>query len=409
MPERTQIERRDPEQSPSMPAPAPPVTDHALAGPAAPSALARLLGTPGGGPAARAAFLRLQQTAGNSAVQRLVAAPASTRPGVASGARPGATSPGPSVQRFWPFDDEEEGGGGGGGGEGGGGSGPAPGEEGEGGEGGAGPGPEPGEGGGGGYGPAPGEEGGEGGGQGPVPAEEGGSEGGEGGGEGSSGEGESSWWWPFDEEKSEPGSEEGGETPAEGTPGEGTPGGEPEGEPGSEGGVSEETPQEQYERLVGEGAKAVALGVVVRAYGFGGPNVASITYDPSLGDDGSTDSKDHKKGPGVPQFIKIGPSAIFAGGYTYTASTIYHEMEHVKQRTQAPPMESRALREFLAYSWQVIEGRGLLTKKYLRMNAVQAYKAYEAMTPDDQFMYQERYSQVVTLLRQLGPATPDET
>ncbi len=348
-------------------APAPPARDPAPVPLGVSADVTPLLAARARGSRAPQALLGLQRAAGNAAVQRIVAAVAT-----------------PAVQRFWPFDDEEEGAEGGeGGGEGGSeGAGPVPTEE------------EPGGGYGGEGGNGPSEE---------EPAE-GGEEPAEGGGEESSSEetsseGGSSWWWPFDGGESESGDEKpgGGETPAE------TPGEMP-GEPGSEEQVSEETPEETYNRLVGEGAYAAALAVVVRAYGFGGKNVASITYDPSIGDDGLTSGK---TGPDQPQRITIGSSAM-TGGYTYCASTIGHELQHVQQRTQAIPMESKALREFLAYSWQVIENRNLLSKKYLRANAVQAYEAYQAMTPDDQFMQQGRYGEIVTLLRQLGPATPEE-
>jgi hypothetical protein len=331
-----------------------------------------LLATSARGSRARDVLLGLQHTAGNAAVQRIAVA-----------------SAGPVVQRTWPFDDDEETveGGGEGGSEG---AAPSPTDEesdgGYGGEGGAGPSSEE--------------------------SSEGGEETVEGGGEstseGSPSDEGSSSWWPFDGGESESDGEEtvegGGEEPGGGE----TPGEMP-GEPGSEEEVSEETPEETFNRLVGEGANAAALAVVVRAYGFGGKNVASISYDPSIGDDGLTQNASGRKGlyPDEPQRITIGSSAI-SGGYLYCASTIGHEMQHVQQRTQAVPIESKALREFLAYSWQVIENRNLLSKKYLRANALQAYLAYQAMTEDDQFMQQARYADVQTLRQQLGPATPEE-
>jgi hypothetical protein len=152
---------------------------------------------------------------------------------------------------------------------------------------------------------------------------------------------------------------------------------------------------------VGEGANAAALAVVVRAYGFGGKNVASISYDPSLGMDGLTGGEPNER-----QRITIGPSAF--SYYSYCASVIGHEMQHVSQRIGPSPMESGALREFLAYSWQVIENRNLLKKDDQRANALQAYVAYQAMAENDQFMQQGRYAEVQNLRRQLGPATPVE-
>ena len=141
--------------------------------------------------------------------------------------------------------------------------------------------------------------------------------------------------------------------------------------------------------------------MVIRTYGFGGKNVASITYDPSLGKDGLTGGK-----PDERQRITIGPSAF--SYYSYCASVISHEMQHVSQRIGPSPMQSKAPREFLAYSWQVLENRNLLKKDDLRANALQAYLAYQAMTENDQFMQQGRYAEVQNLRRQLGPATPVE-
>jgi len=348
---RQALESRERDAPPRAPAPAHPARDPAPIPLETSADVPSLFAARVRGSRVRDVLLGLQHTAGNAAVQRIVAG-----------------STGPVLQRMWPFDDEDETaeGGGGGGSEG---AGPAPTDEesgdGYGGEGGTGPSE---------------EESTEGGGE----TEPGGEESVEGGEESTEGG-----------EESESG---GGETP-----------GEMPGEPGSDEQVSEETPEETFNRLVGEGANAAALAVVIRAYGFGGKNVASITYDPSIGDDGLTQNASGRKGlhADEPQRVTIGPSAI-SGGYLYTASTIGHEMQHVQQRTQASPMESKALREFLAYSWQVIENRNLLSKKYLRANALQAYLAYQEMTPEDQFMQQGRYGEVQTLRLQLGEATPEE-
>jgi hypothetical protein len=220
--------------------------------------------------------------------------------------------------------------------------------------------------------------------------------------------------WPFDDEEEtvegggEGGSEGAGPVPTdvEGggeqfVEGGGETPGETPGEPGSEEEVSEETPEETFDRLVGEGANAAALAVVVRAYGFGGKNVASISYDPSLGMDGLTGGEPNER-----QRITIGPSAF--SYYSYCASVIGHEMQHVSQRIDPSPMQSKAPREFLAYSWQVIENRDLLGKDDQRANALQAYLVYQAMAENDQFMQQGRFAEVQNLRRQLGPATPGE-
>ncbi len=345
------------------PSPARRVRDPAPVPLGAPMRMASLLAARAHGSCVPGVLIGLQHTAGNAAVQRIVA------------------DSGPAVvQRIWPFDDDEEGaeGGGEGGSEG---SGPASTEGdsggGYGGEGNTGP---------------SGDQ-----------STEGGDQSTEGDGssaEKSSTEGGSSSWWPFD--GGDQSTEDGGEsTEDREEPGGGESADETPAEPASDEQVSEETPEETFHRLVAEGANAAALAVVVRSYGYGGKDVASITYNPSLGNDGETSGK-----PDEPQRISIGPSAF--SYYTYCASVIGHEMQHVAQRIGRSPMQSKALREFLAYSWQVIENRNLLKKEDLRANALQAYLAYQAMTENDQFMQQGRYAEVQTLRQQLGAATPTE-
>lgn len=184
-----------------------------------------------------------------------------------------------------------------------------------------------------------------------------------------------------------------------------------------------ETPEEKFYRLVYEMEYAAALSLVIKTSGLGGKNVASITYDPGLvGKDGLTDSKPcpgkhpghavgaKGLGPDHPQFITIGPSAFTYP--SYCASVIGHEIQHVQQRTQEKPIEDPALKEFLAYSWQVLgPAASLLSKDDLRANAYQARAAYQAIQPardpeepDPKVMQTDRMNEVQSLLDQLGPA-----
>lgn len=200
---------------------------------------------------------------------------------------------------------------------------------------------------------------------------------------------ESSSSWPFDEEKSEPGVEPVGETL-----------------------------DEKFYRLVYEKEYAAALSLVVQATGSGGKNVASISYDGNIADDGQTDSKKcfathpghavgaKGRGPDHPQDIKIGRSAFTY--FSYCASVIGHEMQHVQDRTKEQPqqdtIEDKALGEFIAYSGQVLGPQANLSKKDLRANAFQAYQAYQAMTKEDQNEHLQRYWDLQNLRTRLGPA-----
>ncbi len=274
-------------------------------------------------------LLELQRAAGNEAVGELV------------------------VQRMWPFDDEE-------------------GEEDE----------EP---------PAEATEAvdeGYGGGEGGSPGwggEETGAGGGEGSGGYSEGYGESESYGEGGE------SEDYGYTPAE--EGESS---EAEGEFNAENAEPEtsETPtneldaNDQFDQAVAMGDNAQALNVVLYMRGFGGPNVASITYAPGQGDAGLT------SGPmGQPQAITIGPSA-FEAGMPYCASIIGHEVQHANQRTQSPAIENPDVREFLAYSWEVLDSGEAVSPADKRANAVQAMKRYSNMDGFDQATYMDRYEAV---------------
>ena len=107
-------------------------------------------------------------------------------------------------------------------------------------------------------------------------------------------------------------------------------------------------------------------------------------------------------GPGNPQRIRIGSSA-FGAGYAYCASVVGHEVQHANQRTQSPPIEDPNVREFLAYSWQVLDAPVPLGTDDLRANCVQAIKRYTLMEGFDQATHMDRYDGVKRVYNSLPP------
>jgi hypothetical protein len=200
-------------------------------------------------------------------------------------------------------------------------------------------------------------------------------------------------WWPFgggEEER-----DDGGYTPA----GDG-PTSEPEKK--EEEPVDEQSAEALFDGAVAAGNNGRALTIVVQGKGFGGPNVESITYVPGQGDDGLCQGK---LGPGNPQRITIGPSALSAG-YQYCASVVGHEVQHAAQRTQSSPITDSHVREFLAYSWQVLDGPPL-SPADRKANAVQAMKNYAGiLSPEDKFFYEPKFDQVRDVYNSLPATTP---
>jgi hypothetical protein len=288
---------------------------------------------------ATAMLLHLQASAGNAAVQRLLSGSV-------------------TVQRFWPFDDEEE---------------TVEAEE---------SGSIPNEGWGGG-------ESSPGGGGGDTPSEgtddwlsPGGDWGGDGGDWGGDG-GESQpdggsgqdWIGPGGEWGSE-GDEgaAGGESEPDGTGEQDWIGPGGDGSGGDEGDTAEGefltgSPEEQWNQAVEDFDYDEALAIVLRTYGFGGNYVYYIWVNPN------ESSAAMAGGPlGAAQWISVGYDA-FNGGFAWCVSVIGHEMEHAKQRAgdleyhgpkdkpneslppgeRGRPLEDAALREFLAYSWEVLD------------------------------------------------------
>jgi hypothetical protein len=295
-----------------------------------------------------AMLLRLQASAGNAAVQRLLSGSA-------------------TVQRFWPFDDEEDPGGG---------EETVESED---------TGSIPNEGWGGGE-SSPGDAGVE------TPSEEaesaaenwigpGGDEGYD-GGAGTPG-GESQADGGSGQDWIGPGGDWGSETDGGASGGESQPGSTDEQDwigPGGDGsggdeGATEEgefltgSPEEQWNQAVEDDDLDEALAIVLRTYGFGGKYVYYIWVNPNESNAAMAG------GPlGAAQWISVGYDAFY-GGFAWCVSVIGHEMEHAKQRagdleyhgpkdepdeSKAPgergrPLEDAALREFLAYSWEVLD------------------------------------------------------
>jgi len=277
---------------------------------------------PARGPAAvdpvAAMLLGLQASAGNAAVQRLVNGSV-------------------TVQRFWPFDDEEDSGGD--------------------------------------------EE--------TVEAEDGGSIPNEGWGGGESSPGDAGGEAPSEDAESAaedwigPGGDWGNEADGSVSGGESQPDGTGEqdwigpggdGSGGNEGATDEGefltgSPEEQWNQAVEDDDLDEALAIVLRTYGFGGKYVYDIWVNPN------EPNAAMAGGPlGAAQWISVGYDAFY-GGFAWCVSVIGHEMEHAKQRAgdleyhgpkdepdeskppgeRGRPLEDAALREFLAYSWEVLD------------------------------------------------------
>lgn len=346
-----------------------------------------------------AMLLGLQASAGNAAVQRLLNGSV-------------------TVQRFWPFDDEEDSGG----------SeetveaedtGSIPNEEWGGGE------------------ATPGNEGGE------APSEEAesaaedwigpGGDSGYDGGEGAPG-GETQpdggsgqdWIGPGGDWGSEADGASGGESQPDGTGEQDWIGPGGDGSGGDEGATEEGefltgSPEEEWDRAVEDDDLDEALAIVLRTYGFGGKYVYYIWVNPN------EPHAAEAGGPfGAAQWISVGYDAFY-GGFAYCVSVIGHEMEHAKQRAgdleyhgpkdkpneNLPPgergrplqdaegeSEVAALREFLAYSWEVLDSPVKPENDDLYRACDEAIYAYAYMGTAQGFYY-DRKNQVVDVRKTL--------
>ena len=148
----------------------------------------------------------------------------------------------------------------------------------------------------------------------------------------------------------------------------------------------------------------------MRTHGFGGRYVYDIWFNPNEAHAAQAG------GPlGYPQWISVGPDA-FSGGYAFCVSVIGHEIEHAKQRAgevQGPPdvdnpeqtgpkpIESDAVREFLAYSWEVLDSPVRLEDDLLYAMCFKADEAYRYLDGFTRAYYQERYNRVVAIWRTL--------